>query len=78
MVDKSYRVNLVMNPDVVKQIDFEADKLCISRSAYINMAVTTYLQQQQVVRDMPNVIDALKSAQAKLDEFKALAADSNA
>lgn len=75
MVDKSFRVNLVMNPDIVKQIDIEADKLCISRSAYINMAVTTYLAQQQALKDLPVLVDALRKVEDLAPSVVASATD---
>ena len=69
-MDNSIRVNLIMGADLVKKIDEESKKLCISRSAFMNMALSNYIQSQNALRELPNILSVMRATEQKLNELE--------
>lgn len=64
------RVNININEDLLRKADEAADKLSISRSAYISAAVSQKLSQEQALESIPQLMEvtnALLTAIAALD-----------
>lgn len=64
------RVNININEDLLRKVDEAADKLSISRSAYISAAVSQKLSQEQALESIPQLmeaVNALMTATAVLD-----------
>ena len=64
------RINININEDLLRKVDEAADKLSISRSAYISAAVSQKLSQEQALESIPQLmeaVNALMTATAVLD-----------
>lgn len=55
------RVNININEDLLRKVDEAADKLSISRSAYISAAVSQKLSQEQALESIPQLMDAVNA-----------------
>ena len=64
------RVNINMNEELVSRIDEIAKKMYISRSAYIAMAVTSKLQQDSILDNMPSIITTMQEMNRKMKEIE--------
>lgn len=58
------RVNLVVPDDLVEKVDRAAKALNISRSAYICIAMSQKVQQDDMLYALPEMIDYFKSVQS--------------
>lgn len=63
------RVCMIINDELLKRIDEEAKKYNVNRTAFVTMAVTSYLNQQEITKQMPEMF---KSISATLDRLEAL------
>ena len=52
------RVNFVIPDELVKRLDKASKDLSISRSAFINMAISQKLQQDSIINDLPRLLKA--------------------
>lgn len=50
------RVNVNINEDLLTKIDAAARKLHVSRSAYISLAVSDKLRQEEVLSSFPEML----------------------
>lgn len=64
------RVNMLINDELLKRIDEEAKKYNVNRTAFVTMAVTTYLNQQDMMKKMPETLSAISSILARAEELK--------
>jgi len=64
---KSKRVGIIMPEHLVNEIDKQARSLNLSRSSYITMVVTQYLEQRTVMATLENLIDEFKNEKEKSD-----------
>lgn len=69
------RVNINMSEDLVKKIDEKAKALYLSRSAYISMAVSQKLQADELMKNLPilmqqqqELINKVKSTDKSTDK----------
>lgn len=56
------RVNINMDEELVKKIDEIANKMYVSRSAYIAFAVSQKIQQDKMLESMPDVLEVARQA----------------
>lgn len=56
------KINITLNKDLVEKIDAEASKNYVTRSAYIAFAVSQKIQADNMLDNMPELVQALKSA----------------
>lgn len=82
------RVNINMDEELLKSVDEQANKIHVSRSAYIAFACTQKIQNDKMLESMPDMLRAfqiateLKKTQENISDFVgesiAKKADSNA
>lgn len=58
---KSKRVGIIMPEPLVNEIDKQAEALNLSRSSYITMVVTQYLEQRTVMATLQSLVKDLDS-----------------
>lgn len=56
------RINITLDKELIEKIDSEASKKYVSRSAYIAFAVSQKIQSDNMLDNMPELLQALKSA----------------
>lgn len=56
------RVNYVCPDELLQKVDAKCKELSITRTAYINMAVTQKLQQDEMLKNMPALIETFNRA----------------
>ncbi len=56
------RINITMDEELVKKIDEISSKMYVSRSAYIAFAVSQKIQADKMLDNMPEYVEAVKSA----------------
>ena len=61
MKQKSKRVGIIMPEPLVDEIDSQARSLNLSRSSYITMVVTQYLEQRTVMATLQSLAKDLDS-----------------
>ena len=61
MKQKSKRVGIIMPEPLVNEIDKQAEALNLSRSSYITMVVTQYLEQRTVMATLQSLVKDLDS-----------------
>jgi len=54
------RINISMDEDLVKKVDEAANRMHVSRSAYIAFAVSQKLQADEMLNNMPEVLNLLR------------------
>ena len=54
------RLNISMDENLVKKVDEAANKMHVSRSAYIAFAVSQKMQADEVLNNMPEVLNLLR------------------
>ena len=59
------RVNINMSEELVIKVDEIAKKMYISRSAYIAMAVVAKMQQDNVMENIPDILNAIREMKEK-------------
>ena len=71
------RVNMLVADELVTKIDKEASKLCVTRTAYINMVLAQHFASRETVQAMPELLTDLKAVLDKVESLKsALPVDS--
>lgn len=56
------KINITLDKELIEKIDAEASKKYVSRSAYIAFAVSQKIQSDNMLDNMPELLQALKSA----------------
>lgn len=56
------RINVAISDKLLEKVDERAEALCISRSAYISMALSQKLQSDAMMEDLPNMLSVFKDA----------------
>lgn len=64
------RINMTLHDSIVKQIDKKANSLNLSRSAFISMCVTQYLNADKVLTEFPQMMQMLQKGMEDLEELK--------
>lgn len=64
------RVNMLFNDDLLKRLDEEAKKYSITRTAFVNMALTAYLNQQELMKKTPEMLETLSQIMSQAMELK--------
>ena len=59
-------VNVSLPAEVIERLDIESKKLGLNRSAYVSMTLNKMWQQDDVVRLMPQILDAVQTMQPKV------------
>ncbi len=54
------RLNISMDENLVRKVDEAANKMHVSRSAYIAFAVSQKMQADEVLNNMPEVLNLLR------------------
>lgn len=54
------RVNMLIPDDLLKQIDKKAEELHMSRTAYMISATMRQMQQDELLCNLPNLIERLE------------------
>lgn len=60
------RVNVAIQDDLLARLDEAADALSISRSAFISIAISQKLQQDDLMANLPNLFSAMQQINEKL------------
>ena len=69
MKQKSKRVGIIMPEPLVDEIDSQARSLNLSRSSYITMVVTQYLEQRTVMATLQSLVKDLDKDKDKDKEI---------
>lgn len=64
------RINLTLHDSIVKEIDKKATSLNLSRSAFISMCVTQYLNADKVLTEFPQMMALLEQGMKDIKELK--------
>ena len=56
------RVNIAISEELLHRVDEAAKALSISRSAYISVALSTKIQQDSLMTDLPKLLKAYEEA----------------
>ena len=56
------RINISLNEDLLKQIDVQAKKMNVSRSAYISNACSQKMQSDNFMNYLPGLVKAMNKA----------------
>lgn len=64
-MSNSKRVNITLPVDLIKQLDIAADAVHLNRSAYIAVAITTKIQQDEMMKQLPYIVHKLQEADAE-------------
>ena len=62
------RANIQFSDKLLADIDKMAENLNLSRSAFVNMAVSKYMQQEKIMNVLPEFVELAKKEQAKQPE----------
>lgn len=63
------RININMDEDLVKKVDAEAEKLFVSRSSYISMMIAEKLKNDDMIKQLPDVLSQLNSVLARASQL---------
>ncbi len=58
--ENKIRVMLAINPELLEKVDKEAEKMYLSRSAYICVALAQKIQQDMVMEQLPILINEIQ------------------
>lgn len=64
-MSKSIRVSITLPDDLLAQLDAAAAATNLNRSAYIAVAVTTKMQQDEMMKQLPYIVHKLREADAE-------------
>ena len=64
MAKNAIRISVTIQQDLLDNLDKAAAATNLNRSAYIAVAVTQKMQQDEVVRQMPYIIEKMKELDA--------------
>lgn len=67
----SVRVNITLEDEVLKRIDERAKSMGISRSAFVAVSSTTFMDQQDAIRFVSELPSSLGGEVKRNDESKA-------
>lgn len=56
------RVNYICPDDLLAKIDERAKQLSMTRTAYINMAVSRQLENEEMIKNLPAMLDTFNRA----------------
>ena len=59
------RVNYICPDDLLAKVDERAKQLSMTRTAYINMAVSRQLEYEDMIKNLPAMIDTFNNAIAE-------------
>ena len=59
------RVNISLPEDLLAKMDEAAEALCLSRSAYISVAVSMKLQQDEMMKQLPYIVHKMQEQEAE-------------
>jgi len=59
------RVNLQMTENLLEKVDEYSESLNLSRSAFVSMAISKYIQQEQLLEMFPEFVKMVKAEQEK-------------
>lgn len=59
------RINYNVPVELLNKIDEEAEKLCVNRSACLNMICAQYFRSVQIVSEMPQVLATMNAVVAE-------------
>lgn len=59
------RINIQITDSLLEKVDEYAENLNLSRSAYVSMALSKYMQQEQMLDILPEMMKLVKAEQAK-------------
>lgn len=59
------RLNINMDEDLVRKVDEAANKMHVSRSAYIAFAVSQKIQFDEMLSNVPELLKLLQTIQIK-------------
>lgn len=62
------RININIPDDLITQIDERAEKLFLSRSAYVSMTMARAIQQDNLLDSVPEMLDFIRQFQGLLAE----------
>lgn len=65
-INMARSVNVSLPAEVIERLDMESKKLGLNRSAYVSMTLNKMWQQDDVVRYMPKILDAVQTMQPKV------------
>ena len=54
------KVTVTINDDLMKEIDEYADSIYMPRSTFLALAAKTYIDQQKVMKLMPDMVEMYK------------------
>lgn len=64
------RFNVTIDENLIKEIDTEADRLGQSRSSFLSMAASTYINQKNVMQNFTRMLTDYEKAMGNSDEIK--------
>ena len=59
------RINIQITDSLLEKVDEYAENLNLSRSAFVSMAISKYIQQEQLLEMFPEFVKMVKAEQAK-------------
>jgi len=59
------RLTISMDEDLIKKVDAAANKMHVSRSAYIAFAVSQKIQADEMFNNMPELLNLLQAIKEK-------------
>lgn len=63
-MSKAKRISVTLPEDLIEVLDKAADAMSLNRSAYIAVAVTTKMQQDEMMKQLPYIVHKLQTADA--------------
>jgi metal-responsive CopG/Arc/MetJ family transcriptional regulator len=64
----SMKITINMPDDLLKDVDERAKSMYLSRSSFINMALSQRLQQDKVLDNVPEMLQALRDVKNVVDK----------
>ena len=62
------KITINMPDDLLKDVDEKANSMYLSRSSFINMALSQKLQQDKVLDNLPEMLQAFKNVEDVVDK----------
>lgn len=62
------KITINMPDDLLKDVDERAKSMYLSRSSFINMALSQRLQQDKVLDNVPEILQALRDVNNVVDK----------
>lgn len=64
-MSKAKRVNITLPEDLIEALDKAADDINLNRSAYIAVAISLKMQQDEMMKQLPLIMQKLQSEEAE-------------